>query len=215
MKQYWTAVIGLMLFFLLSFFIVEQLEIPILTDPHSLMQNAGPGTALLGIALLVADVLIPVPSALIMLLNGALFGIIPGALLSLVGAMGATWFGFYLGRAGTPWLNRLVPTEQVAQANVLLQKWGLVAVIITRPVPLLAETLAVVAGTSPMTWTELTLASLAGSLPMALVYAITGATAVTFNGALLSFILVILIATAVWLGRDWLYKNIRQLQEVP
>jgi uncharacterized membrane protein YdjX (TVP38/TMEM64 family) len=213
MKRYWALVIAIVLFFLISFIVVDQLQIPILTDPHYLMQNAGIGAALLGIALLIADVFLPVPSSIIMLLNGALFGILPGALLSLIGAMGADWLGFYLGRAGTAWLNRLVPADQVAQANALLEKWGLIAVIVTRPVPMLAETLTIVAGTSKMSWLEVTLASLAGSLPMVILYAIVGATAATFDGALISFGLVIVIAVIIWFFRNWLYKRIRRFQE--
>jgi uncharacterized membrane protein YdjX (TVP38/TMEM64 family) len=213
MKRYWMLVVAIMLFFLISFLIVDQLQIPILTDPHFLMQNAGIGAALLGVALLIADVFLPVPSSIIMLLNGALFGILPGALLSLTGTMGADWLGFYLGRASARWLNRLVPPEQVAQANALLEKWGLIAVIVTRPVPILAETLTIVAGTSRMSWLEITLASLAGSLPMVILYAIVGATAATWDGALLSFGLVIVIAAVVWLLRAWLYKRIRHFQE--
>ena len=213
MKRYWMIIVAIMLFFLISFLIVDQLQIPILTDPHFLMQNTGIGAALLGIALLIADVFLPVPSSIIMLLNGGLFGFLPGALLSLIGTMGADWLGFYLGRAGKHWLNRLVPPNQIDQANALLEKWGLIAVIVTRPVPILAETLTIVAGTSKMSWLEVTLASLAGSLPMVILYAFIGATAATWDGALISFGLVIVIAVVVWLLRGWLYQKIRYFQE--
>lgn len=212
MRQYWLVIVAILAFFLCSFLLVEQLQIPLLTDPHRLMQDATVGVAIFSVSLLVADVLIPVPSSVVMILNGALFGIFTGSVLSLVGALGAAWLGFYLGRLGNPWIKRWVPDEQLAQANALLEKWGLIAIIVTRPVPLLAETMMVAAGASRLTWRQITAATIAGSLPMVVLYAIAGATAATFNEALLSFGLVLVIAAGVWLMRRWLQKRIRQYQ---
>ena len=100
-----------------------------------------------------------------MIANGALFGVTLGTLLSLVGTLGAGLFGFSLGRRGGPLLNRLVPAEEQARANDLLKRWGDLAVVATRPVPILAETVAILAGASPMTWGRMMLATAAGALP--------------------------------------------------
>jgi uncharacterized membrane protein YdjX (TVP38/TMEM64 family) len=207
MKQYWTAVSCIVLLFLISFLVVEQLQIPLLTDLHTLMPAANATAAVAGILLLMADVLIPVPSTLVMLLNGGLFGILPGAFFSLVGSLGAAWIGFSLGRLGSPWFLRFIPADQMSRANHLLKKWGLIAIIITRPVPLLAETMAVVAGASALPWNQLTLAAFLGSLPTVILYAAVGATAVTLNSSLFSFVLVILIAALFWYFRESLHKT--------
>jgi uncharacterized membrane protein YdjX (TVP38/TMEM64 family) len=201
MKQYWLVIVAILGFFLCSFILIEQLQIPFLTNPDRLMQDATSGVAILSVSLLIADVFIPVPSSVVMILNGALFGIFPGGVLSLFGTLGAAWLGFYLGRLGTPWMKRWVSEEQLAQANALLETWGLIAIIVTRPVPILAETMTIAAGASRLTWRQITAATVAGSLPMVVLYAIAGATAATFNEALISFGLVLVIAAGVWLMR--------------
>ena len=199
MKQYWTIIGILLLFFLGSFLIVEQLNLPLLANPHHRMASSSISAALIGITLLMVDVFLPVPSSLVMIANGALFGVVLGTILSLVGNLGAAFTGFFLGRLGGPLLTRFVSLEQRKRANRLLQKWGLLAIIVTRPVPLLAETTIIMAGTSKIRWNSMLLASLAGCLPASLLYALTGATAATFNNSLLTFGFVLLIAGGFWL----------------
>lgn len=199
MKRYWTVTGLLLLFFLAVFLLVEQLRPSFLTDPQALMNARSAGAALAGIGLLVADVILPVPSSLIMIANGALFGVALGTALSLAGHLGAALAGFFIGRRGEALLNRIVPPEEQARANRLLAEWGWFAVIMTRPVPLLAETTAVMAGASVMTWRSLFLAALAGSLPTALLYALTGATAANFDSMVLSLGLALLMAGLFWL----------------
>jgi len=50
----------------------------------------------------------------------------------------------------------------------LLARRGTLAIIVTRPVLLLSETTALMAGASPLGWRRVALAALAGSLPGAL-----------------------------------------------
>jgi hypothetical protein len=49
-------------------------------------------------------------------------------------------------------LERLVTAEERARANRLLERWGTLAIVVTRPIPLLAETVAIMAGASPLGW---------------------------------------------------------------
>ena len=65
---------------------------------------------------------------------------------------------------GGPLLSRLVPPEERARANDLLDRWGEMAVVATRPVPILAETVAILAGASPKSW-ELTTGDRHGVAP--------------------------------------------------
>jgi len=62
-----------MAFFLLLFFVVEALGVQLLTDPTPWMRHGGVLAAVLGVSLLIADVLLPVPSSLVMVAHGALF----------------------------------------------------------------------------------------------------------------------------------------------
>jgi membrane protein DedA with SNARE-associated domain len=108
-------------------------------------------------------------------------------------------FGFWIGRRGGKLLQRLVPPEERARADRLLRRWGTLAIIVTRPVPLLAETVAIMAGASPMGWGRTALAALAGSLPPALLYALTGASAGKFHNTVLMFVFVLLMTGFFWL----------------
>ena len=189
--------------FLLLFIIVEALGVPLLTDPTPWMGHGGVLAASLGVGLLVADVLLPVPSSLVMVAHGALFGVAVGTLLSLTGSVGAALFGFAIGRRGGRLMERLVIPAERERADRLLKRWGALAIIVTRPVPLLAETVAIMAGTSSLGWGRVALASLAGSLPPALLYAITGASVANLQNTTLVFILVILIAGVFWVFGRW------------
>ncbi|MBE9181449.1 TVP38/TMEM64 family protein [Oculatella sp. LEGE 06141] len=198
MKNYWTFIGLLLLLFLIIFGVAEQLHLPIMSESLEWMQTGNLSAALIGILLLTIDVILPIPSSFIMIANGALFGIAIGTLLSLIGSLGAALSGFWLGRYGKSWLARVVSLQQQQQADALLKKWGLLAIILTRPLPLLAETTAVVAGTSSLKWSSVALAALAGSIPAAFIYAITGSTAANLNQTSLSFGLVLLIAGLFW-----------------
>lgn len=185
--------------FLLLFLFVEALGIPLLVDPTPWLNQRSAWAAALGVGLLVADVLLPVPSSLVMVAHGALFGLIIGTLLSLLGSTGAALFGFWIGRRGGRWLERLVTEEERERANHLLEHWGMLAIVVTRPIPLLAETVSIMAGASPLGWGRTTLAAIAGSLPPALLYALTGASAGKFQSTALMFLFVLLITGIFWM----------------
>lgn len=186
------------------FLLVEALNVTLLKEPSFWLEQAGVLAGFAGVCLLVSDVALPVPSSLVMVAHGALFGVAIGTLLSLVGSTGAALVGFAIGRRGGPLLARLVPAEERRQADRLLIRWGMLAIIVTRPVPLLAETTAIVVGTSPLGWGRVALAALAGSVPSALLYALTGAVAASFQNGALVFGPVLLVASAFWLVGRWL-----------
>lgn len=199
MKHYLLTMCAMLVFFTILFLVVEALGIPLLVDPTPWMKHGGIMVAALGVGLLIADVLLPVPSSLVMVAHGALFGVVTGTLLSLAGSVGAALFGFAIGRRGGKLLERIVTLEERARADDLLKRWGTLSIIVTRPVPLLAETVAIMAGTSSsLGWGRTVLAALAGSLPPALLYALTGAAFVNFQSTVLMFGLVLLIAGFFW-----------------
>jgi uncharacterized membrane protein YdjX (TVP38/TMEM64 family) len=206
MKRFWLLTGSMMVLFLVLFGIAEWLHVPILTDPGPLLSRGGWLAAAGGVLLLIADVVLPVPASLVMILHGALFGVVAGTLLSLAGALGAALFGFWIGRRGGPLYARLVPEDERRRADALLREWGDLAIIVTRPVPILAETMAILAGASPMGWGRMLLATFAGSVPAALLYALAGATARSLDNAALVFGLVLLVAGVFWLIGRTLYR---------
>ena len=176
---------------LLLFGLAEWAALPLLTDPQLAMRSAGVATALLGLGLLIADVFLPVPSSVVMVAHGALFGLVPGAALSLLGGVSAALVGFALGRRGRGVVERVTTPAQRAKADRLLTRWGPWAVVSTRAVPVLAETVAVLAGTSPMRWSVLICAGGAGTAVPALLYAAVGAGADTASSTVVAVVLAL------------------------
>jgi uncharacterized membrane protein YdjX (TVP38/TMEM64 family) len=192
-------IMGVMIAFFLFLFLVGQaVGVPLLANPTPWLSGGGALAAVLGVGLLVVDVLLPIPSSLVMVAHGASFGVVNGMLLSLLGSVGAAMFGFAIGRRGGGRLERLVTPAERANADQLLKRWGALAIIVTRPVPMLAEAVAIMAGTSSLGWGSAALAALVGSLPPALLYAITGASVANLQNTTLVFGFVILIAGVFW-----------------
>ncbi len=194
--------IGLVLVtvFMVMFVVAEQLRVPLMSDPRANLERATWPVAALGVGLLVADVVLPVPSSGVMIAQGAAFGFLNGSLLSLVGGTGATLAAYYLGRRSRRLVNRLVPVEQQLRGADLVERHGMWAIVVTRPVPMLAETVAILAGTSAtMRWWKVAAAGALGNLVPAVAYAALGVYAATFVNALAVFAGVLAVALLTWL----------------
>jgi uncharacterized membrane protein YdjX (TVP38/TMEM64 family) len=188
MRRYLLLALGLMVLLLACFGIVQALDIPLLVSPDRHLRSGGPGAAALAVALLVGDVLLPVPSSIVMTWLGALYGVAAGAALAFAGSLGAAAVAFALGRRGGPLLERLVPAADRARIDRLLSRYAGLALVATRPIPILAETTALLAGASPaVTWPRMLLASAIGCLPAAILYAAAGALAADTGSATLVF----------------------------
>jgi len=186
------AVVGAML---ALFLLAEALHVPLLTDTEPLSSDNGLlAAATIGVALLVADVFLPVPSSVVMVANGALFGMVLGTALSMVGSVGAFAVGFAVGRRGTVMVARMVPEEERLRADRFFDRWGVAAIILSRPVPILAETVSFVAGTSALGWRPAMGAAIVGSLPAAALYAVAGSVAATFASTVVVFGVVVLLS---------------------
>jgi uncharacterized membrane protein YdjX (TVP38/TMEM64 family) len=203
MKRYSMIAALLLGVFLAIFLLVEALNVPLLKEPSSWLEQAGVLTGFVGVCLLVADVALPVPSSMVMVAHGARFGVEVGTFLSLVGSTGATLAGFAIGRGSEPLITRFTKPQERAWANRVLARWGALAIVVTRPIPILAETVAILAGASPLGWVRTTLAGLAGALPAALLYALAGAVTARFQNWAL-FLLVLLISV----GSFWLVDRL-------
>lgn len=199
MPHRYVLVAGVLLsVFLVAFVVAEALGVPLLTDPSPWMSGARWTVAAVGVGLLVGDVVLPVPSSAVMVAHGAVFGVVVGALLSLLGSVGSVAVAFAIGRRGSRLLRRVTSDAERARADALLRRWGALAIVVTRPVPMLAETVAILAGTSPMRWSRALGAAVAGSVPLAVVYAITGAVAATFGATSVVFLGVVAAAASLW-----------------
>ena len=111
-------------------------------------QAAAWAIAVVGVVLLIADVLLPIPSSVVSITLCLLLGPGWGAAAIFVGMMGAFALGYLVGRL-TPvtrlrrWVGPRVWDEVAATAPVARFLW----IAASRPVPVLAEVTALFAGT--------------------------------------------------------------------
>lgn len=161
--------------------------------------EAGVGGAVTIGLLLAADILLPVPSSLVMVLSGAAFGVWWGALLSLAGSIGGEWIGFELARKfGVSLSTRLVGDQDMADMRVVMARHGAVAVMVTRALPVVMETMSVVAGLSAMKRSTFLLTSLAGTLPVALAYSYAGALSRQLNNVVPAVVILAGVTVTAW-----------------
>ena len=198
MKRYGWAMAALVVALVVGFAVVEAAGVPLLTEPDAAMSGGGLAAAALGVGLLVGDVVLPVPSSLVMLAHGALFGVVLGALLSLVGTVGAAVAGLWIGRRGERLLA--IPASERRRAQELVDRWGVVAVVATRPVPVLAEATAIMAGAAGASAFRVGMAAAAGGLPAALLYALAGTLVVDAISGGAVFVAVLAVAAVFWLA---------------
>lgn len=203
MRHYLIAAGAVLALFMALFLVGEAAGVPLLEDPTPWLGSAGWLSATIGVTLLAVDVLLPIPSNIIMIAHGALFGVVVGTALSLLGTMLATVAGFWIGRRGGRLLAMVVPPDERARADAILARWGMLAIVVSRPLPLLAETVMVLAGASALGWGRSMLAALLGSIPPCLFYAWAGAASIGMEGGTIVFGLVIVLAICVGLiGRQ-------------
>lgn len=158
-------------------------------------------------ALLAFDVFLPVPSSIVSTGAGVLLGFWPGAAVIWIGMTLGCLIGYVLGAHAAAPARRLVGAEGLSRAGKVMDRYGPWAIVICRPIPVLAESSVVFAGLvrSPL-GSFLWLTALA-DLGIALAYAAVGAFSMQAGSFLLTFVGalalpgVALLAGKLWLGR--------------
>lgn len=134
-----------------------------------------PVLAAIEMGVLAADLLLPVPSSMVATLGGAKLGIALGTLCAWIGMTLGSMAGWWLGRtAGGRALAGLADDERERLLGQQ-RRYGPLAVVLSRPLPLVAEAAAIMAAATGMGWREFLLAAGSGNLAIALVWSIAGA----------------------------------------
>jgi len=131
-------------------------------------------TAALEVGVLAADLVLPVPSSMVATLGGAQLGVVAGTACAWLGMTAGALAGWWLGRtAGARAGSSLDADERAALAR-RQRALGPLFVVATRPVPLVAEAAAIMAGASGMDWRTFLMAAGSGNLAIALVWTYAG-----------------------------------------
>ena len=199
-------VVAALLIVLVALFLAfGAMSVPLLADPSAWLTRPGPEAALLGVVLLTVDVLVPVPSNLVMIANGALFGFWPGALLSVAGSLCAAVVSFAIGRLGGPLMSRLLPLAARERSERMLHRWGGLAILASRPLPILAEAVMILAGASTLSWWRALALAVIGSVPASVLYALMGVSAFELSGVVV-VALSLLVAVVTWMVGRYLVQ---------
>lgn len=141
-----------------------------------LLDAYGSWAWVVAMGLLVADLVLPIPSTAVMTALGILYGPILGGLISAAGAFSAGAVAYAAPRlAGERAAVFLVERRDLARARAFFEGAGAWAVAFSRVVPLLAEVVACLAGLSGMRPGRFFMALACGCLPMGFAFATLGA----------------------------------------
>ncbi len=137
-----------------------------------------PMLALTLMGLLAGDLVLPVPSSVLAVGTGAVFGTVTGAAIIAVGFTLGAWIGYEVGRsAGRAGVARWVEDGQRERLETFAAKHGLGLLVAMRAVPVLAEASVVVAGSSGMPRGRVLLTTTLANVVIAGIYAAAGSVA--------------------------------------
>jgi uncharacterized membrane protein YdjX (TVP38/TMEM64 family) len=165
----------------------------------------------MSVALLASDIFLPIPSSIVMTFNGTLFSFVPGALVSLTGLLVGAALGYWISRIYGKRVLRLIAGDHAdASVTRFFERFGVIAVVLSRPVPLLAETITCMAGTADMPFAPFLVGQLLGAIPLAFGYAWAGEFAGDQGSAFLALAFAVMVPTVLWLL--WSVTARRRLQ---
>jgi 3-dehydroquinate synthase len=153
-------------------------------------------------AILASDVFLPVPSGPISTLAGSQLGLVTGTAVSTLGmTLGAT-IAFALAKAwGRPLAARYCSTEQLAELEAACTAHGVWMLMLTRPLPVLAEACALLVGALQMGWRQFLPTVTISNFLIAATYSLLGQEAARYGWlplALCASVAVPLLITWWW-----------------
>jgi uncharacterized membrane protein YdjX (TVP38/TMEM64 family) len=194
----WVVLIGLVL---IPFVLFEQQ----FNDFAARMTQTGTAAWLAALsifALLALDILLPVPSSIVSTAAGVLLGFWRGAAIVWAGMMVACLIGYAVGARASRFARRFVGDEGLRRAEALMTGYGDYAIVVCRPVPVLAETSVIFAGLVGAPFARFVLLSLLSNLGIALGYAAFGAFSMRIDSFLTAFLgALVLPGIAILLAR--------------
>jgi inosine-uridine nucleoside N-ribohydrolase/uncharacterized membrane protein YdjX (TVP38/TMEM64 family) len=130
-----------------------------------------------GIALIWADLMLPVPQTVVIAALGIIYGTLVGGLLGSLGLITGGLLGYGLMRTSARWLlQRLVSTTALRRMESLFASTGTWAIVLTRSLPYsIPEAVVLLAGIARMPVAKFTTALAVGSIPTAFAFAAIGA----------------------------------------
>jgi len=143
--------------------------------------------------LLASDIVLPVPSSVVSTGCGVFLGFAVGTLVSGAGMIISCAVGFGLGTAARPVARRMLGNRELRRLEQLNRRFGEWTIVITRPIPVLAEAAVLLAGTGRLPFSRFLLLSSLSNICISAVYAAVGSFSANVNSFLLAVAASLLI----------------------
>jgi uncharacterized membrane protein YdjX (TVP38/TMEM64 family) len=161
------------------------------------LRQYGAWAGVFALALIISDLILPVPTPAVMAALGMLYGPLIGGLLASLGSLLAGLFAYWscrlLGKRAAAFV---VGADNLARLGRFFGRVGLPAIALSRWMPILPEALACLAGLSRMPAGRFTLALGIGSVAMGFVFAAFGSAYA--DRPVLGILLSALVPLAAW-----------------
>jgi uncharacterized membrane protein YdjX (TVP38/TMEM64 family) len=142
--------------------------------------------------ILSSDILLPVPSSVVMYTNGLVLGVVYGTLLSFVSSLLSAGVGYYLGR----FTNFNFKDHE--KASRFIERYGTVSIVLSRGIPILSESISYVSGYNKLSFKNFILLNVIGYIPVCLVYGILGHLGSTQHMFVICFVGALVVTAICW-----------------
>lgn len=172
----WSLLVLLLLAFILVPFVLLEAQMNAIVQAALHRDHSVVLITLGVVVLLLADIVLPIPSSFVLASTGFLLGAVWGTVVCFIGLSCAAAAGYAIGRwAGEPVCLRIVGRAELNRFASLSQRHGDALLVAFRAMPVLAEATTLLAGTTRMpVWRFALLVSI-GNAVVAALYAGIGA----------------------------------------
>lgn len=158
--------------------------------------------AVLSFGILVSDIVLPVPSSIILYLNGWVLGLLNGFLLSYFALQLSACLGYILGQKtsfGKP--------QSFEKSSLWVEKYGFLAILVSRGIPILSESISYTAGFNKMSGRTFFISNLIGYLPICFLFSYFGSIGQNQDAFLWSFGASLVLAAVFWVFGKRILSN--------
>jgi uncharacterized membrane protein YdjX (TVP38/TMEM64 family) len=200
--------IGLAVIVLVTFFIWGDsfMELFSQTGTITWLSKYGKWAWIIAVALLMADLFLPLPATIIIAALGYIYGPVAGGLIGTTGSFLAGSLGYWLCRLlGEKTAIGLLGNRDYQRGKKLSGRMGAWVVVLSRWLPVFPEVIACMAGLTRMPAGYFHLALLSGSLPFGFAYAYVGYAGV--EDPWLAVVLSAALPPVIWSAIRPLYQS--------
>jgi len=121
--------------------------------------------------------LIPIPSEIVLLASGMIWGLWGGGIMGIIGSVAAGVLCFYISRkGGRPLAEKFVGENAINMADEFIHRYGIGAILVARFLPFIAfDPISYASGIVDLDSKKYTFATFIGSIPRAFFYSFLGA----------------------------------------